>query len=127
MSIPLRIPVAVPRNFADAADLAGRAGAPAALRRAIRPVPDLDETLPIAQGRWSAAEELPMRCLRCQGRVERSTAPVVLEHGGCRVSWDAIPAWVCTRCEHAYFEPREVEFIRHALAAFKALRAAPGT
>jgi len=52
-----------------------------------------------------------MRCLRCQGPVEKGTAPVHLEGEGYRLAWEEVPAWVCTQCGEAYFEAREVEAI----------------
>ena len=50
----------------------------------LRPVVDLDATLPLGQRTRlrPAAEVLPMRCLRCQGPVEKGTAPVCLEGAG---------------------------------------------
>ena len=89
-----------------------------------RPPVDLDATLPIGQGARHASpspEVLPMRCLRCQGTVERGTAPVRLERSGYKLEWSQVPAWVCRRCELAYFEPGEVEAIRRALGDLKAL------
>jgi hypothetical protein len=91
----------------------------------VRPPVDLDATLPIGgqKARLSAAPEvLPMRCLRCQGPVEKGTAPVRLEGEGYRLAWEQVPAWVCTRCELAYFEPDQVETVRKALLAMRSLR-----
>lgn len=87
------------------------------------PAEDLDATLPIGQGANTSAssEVLPMRCLRCQGTVERGTAPVRVERSGYKLSWNQVPAWVCRRCELAYFEPGEVETIRRALGDLQAL------
>jgi YgiT-type zinc finger domain-containing protein len=88
----------------------------------VPPAPvDLDATLPIGQALPSGPEMLPMRCLRCQGAVERGTAPVQVESNGYKLAWEQVPAWVCKRCELAYFEPHEVESIRHALGAMRAL------
>ncbi|HSN86150.1 MAG TPA: hypothetical protein VL025_05295, partial [Thermoanaerobaculia bacterium] len=91
--------------------------------REVRPALDLDETLPLGQMTRirPAPEVLPMRCLRCQGPVQKGTAPVRVERDGYRLAWESVPAWVCTRCEHAYFEPREVETVRKALKAMKKL------
>lgn len=87
------------------------------------PAVDLDATLPIGQGAnmSPSPEVLPMRCLRCQGSVERGTAPVQLERCGYKLAWSQVPAWVCRRCELAYFEPGEVEAIRRALGDLRAL------
>ncbi|HKV07985.1 MAG TPA: hypothetical protein VJ725_07615 [Thermoanaerobaculia bacterium] len=91
--------------------------------REVRPVLDLDETLPLGQTTRirPAPEMLPMRCLRCQGPVQKGTAPVRVERDGYRLAWESVPAWVCTRCEHAYFEPREVDTVRKALREMKKL------
>lgn len=60
-----------------------------------------------------------MECLHCKGRMERGTAPFSLDRKGYHVSWDAIPAWVCTQCGEPYFEAREVELIQKALTAME--------
>ena len=89
----------------------------------VRAPVDLDATLPLGQtARLRNSQQiLPMRCLRCQGPVERGTAPVRVERNGYRLAWEEVPAWVCSRCELAYFEPSEVETIRRALGAMQAL------
>ena len=99
---------------------------PARSRGALRPVVDLDATLPLGQRTRlrPAAEVLSMRCLRCQGPVEKGTAPVCLEGQGYRLAWEQVPAWVCTRCELAYFEPDEVQTVRQTLQAMRALKPA---
>ena len=86
----------------------------------VQPV-DLDATQPVLlrgpvrlQG-----ESAPVRCIRCDGRVERGTAPVMIERRGYRLAWNAVPAWVCTRCESPYFEQREVALIRRALGLLR--------
>jgi YgiT-type zinc finger domain-containing protein len=97
----------------------------AALERSrghLRPVVDLDATLPLGQNaRVRSPEVLPMRCLRCQGAVEQGTAPVYVDREGYRMAWEQVPAWVCTHCELAYFEPEEVATVRRALAALRKL------
>ena len=39
-----------------------------------------------------------MECMHCKGRMVRGTAPFSLDRNGYHVSWDAIPAWVCSQC-----------------------------
>jgi uncharacterized protein with PIN domain len=80
---------------------------------------DLDATQPMLRLRAVTGEDSHLRCLRCDGRVVRSEAPVEVERAGVRVSWEALPAWVCTRCEAAYFEERQVQSVRQALAALR--------
>ena len=58
-----------------------------------------------------------MECMYCKGRMERRTTPFSMDRNGYHVSWDAVPAWVCTQCGEAYFEPREVDLIQKALRA----------
>ena len=89
----------------------------------VRAPVDLDATLPLGQTARlrPVSETLPMRCLRCQGTVERGTAPVHVERNGYRMAWENVPAWVCSRCELSYFEPHEVETIRHAVRAMQSL------
>lgn len=60
-----------------------------------------------------------VECLHCKGRMERKTAPFSLDRKGYHVSWDAIPAWVCTQCGEPYFEAKEVELIQKALTAME--------
>jgi hypothetical protein len=111
----------VPSRFPSPIQAPGNALRPGS--REVRPALDLDETLPLGQTTRirPAPEVLPMRCLRCQGPVQKGTAPVRVERDGYRLAWESVPAWVCTRCEHAYFEPREVETVRKALKAMKKL------
>ena len=58
---------------------------------------DLDETQPLIRLRGLFDQDPHLRCLRCDGPVVRAEAPVHLERPGVRVSWQALPAWVCTR------------------------------
>lgn len=58
-----------------------------------------------------------MECIYCKGLMERSSARFTAERRGYQVSWDAVPAWVCTQCGEPYFEADEVETIQRALSA----------
>jgi YgiT-type zinc finger domain-containing protein len=57
-----------------------------------------------------------MQCIHCKGAMKRGTAPFSLDRRGYPISWDSIPAWVCTQCGEPYFEAREVDAIQSALA-----------
>lgn len=61
-------------------------------------------------------EERTLKCMHCQGRMERGTAPLTVDRKGYHVHWDAVPAWICTQCGEPYFEAHEVEGIQKALA-----------
>jgi len=85
---------------------------------------DLNETLPwlpLRRLRPEATVHPQVRCIRCEGRMEKGTAPVRIERDGYHVSWDGLPAWVCTRCEAPYFEEREVRLVQRALGLMKQL------
>jgi YgiT-type zinc finger domain-containing protein len=56
-----------------------------------------------------------MECMHCKGRMVRGMVPFRLDRNGYHVSWDAIPAWVCTQCGETFFESREVDLIQNAL------------
>ena len=102
--------------------ISGTATSRSGPQRIVPPTPiDLDATLPLGQKARvrPVAEVLPMRCLRCQGPVERGMAPVHVERAGYRLAWEQVPAWICTRCDLAYFEPREVESVQRALKALR--------
>jgi YgiT-type zinc finger domain-containing protein len=121
MKVGTRMSVAIdPVAIEPAPDAAAVRSGPIGVVRA--PV-DLDATLPLGQRTRLRDESqvLPMRCLRCQGPVERGTAPVRVERNGYRLAWEDVPAWVCSRCELPYFEPAEVETIKRALNAMQAL------
>ncbi|HEY7215149.1 MAG TPA: YgiT-type zinc finger protein [Thermoanaerobaculia bacterium] len=87
----------------------------------VPPQVDLEATVPLGQTVRSSSELLAMRCLRCQGAVERGTAPVRIERNGYKLAWEAVPAWICKRCDLSYFEPQEVETIQKALQAMRTL------
>jgi YgiT-type zinc finger domain-containing protein len=89
--------------------------------REVRPAVDLDATLPLVPRRPAAPQALTMRCLCCHGLILRSTTQVSIERGACRLSWEEVPAWVCSRCGKSYFEPPEVERIRAAARAVSTL------
>ena len=81
---------------------------------------DLDATIPLAPERPPEAREvLPMKCLYCQAPVERSAARVQVERDGYQLAWQHLPAWVCTHCQQAYFEPGEVQMVRQAVGFAK--------
>jgi YgiT-type zinc finger domain-containing protein len=49
--------------------------------------------------------------------MEWATAPFSVDRRGVHVSWDAIPAWVCTQCGEPFFEAREVNRLQSVLRA----------
>jgi len=53
-----------------------------------------------------------MKCIHCQGKMKRATAPLHVDRSGCHLTLDSVPAWVCEQCGEAYFEEKEVEAIQ---------------
>jgi hypothetical protein len=113
MSLPERIPsLAASRSF----------GFHRSTPRRVVPPQDLDATLPLApQSVPEPREVLGMKCLYCQAPVERGSAEVRLHRNGYQLSWQSVPAWVCTRCDQPYFEPGEVEMVRCAVTSMTRL------
>jgi len=56
-----------------------------------------------------------MKCIQCQGKMDRGTAPFHLDRKGYHLILDTIPAWVCAQCGEVYFEETEVEAIQKVM------------
>jgi len=56
-----------------------------------------------------------LKCVHCQGRMVRSTAPFQIDRNGYHLTLDAVPAWVCSQCGEAYFEQKQVEEIQEMI------------
>ena len=56
-----------------------------------------------------------MECFHCKGRMVKSNAPFSADRNGYHISWESIPAWVCTQCGEAFFEENEINYIQKAL------------
>ena len=53
-----------------------------------------------------------MKCIHCQGEMKWGTAPFHIDHKGCHLVLDAVPAWVCEQCGEPFFEEHEVDAIQ---------------
>jgi len=56
-----------------------------------------------------------MKCMHCQGKMERASAPFHIDRKGVHLSLDNVPAWVCKQCGEPYFEETEVDSIQAIL------------
>lgn len=56
-----------------------------------------------------------MKCFHCKGKMARSSAPFSADRHGYHISWESVPAWVCTQCGEALFEENELNHIQRAL------------
>ena len=58
---------------------------------------------------------LMMECMCCKGKLERRTAPFQIHRKGYYLTFNEVPAWVCTQCGEVYFDEPEVETIQKVL------------
>ncbi len=58
-----------------------------------------------------------MKCIYCQGRMERGTAPFHIDRRGYYLVLDEIPAWVCSQCGEVYFDEAEVDSMQSVIRA----------
>ena len=49
-----------------------------------------------------------MECFHCKGKMVKGNSPFSVDRNGYHISWESIPAWVCTQCGEALFEENEV-------------------
>ncbi len=56
-----------------------------------------------------------MECFHCKGKMVKAHAPFSADRDGYHISWESVPAWVCTQCGEALFEENEVNHIQKAL------------
>lgn len=61
-----------------------------------------------------------MKCIHCQGQMQRATTPFHIDRKGCHLMLDAVPAWVCEQCGEAYFEEKEVDTIQDLVRSIEA-------
>lgn len=57
-----------------------------------------------------------MKCIHCQGEMERGTTPFHVDRKGYHILLDAVPAWICVQCGQPYFEEKEVDAIQELAA-----------
>ena len=58
-----------------------------------------------------------MKCMHCKGEMVRKQVPFQVDRKGYHLTFDTVPAWVCTQCGEPYFEKAEVDAIQDALKA----------
>ena len=56
-----------------------------------------------------------MECFHCRGQMIKGSAPFSADRDGYHISWESVPAWVCTQCGEALFEENEINHIQKAL------------
>ena len=58
-----------------------------------------------------------MKCIHCQGEMERKIAPFHVDRKGYHLTLESVPAWVCSQCGEVYFDEREVEKVQEVIRA----------
>ncbi len=56
-----------------------------------------------------------MECVHCRGKMVRKKVPFQVDREGYHLTFESVPAWVCTQCGEPYFEAAEVDAIQEAL------------
>ena len=58
-----------------------------------------------------------MKCLYCQGKMKKGTAPFHIDRKGCHVMLDEVPAWICTQCGEIAFEDKAVDAVQDLITS----------
>ena len=61
-------------------------------------------------------KETLMKCIHCKGTMKKGSSPFHIDRDGYHLSFDCVPAWICTQCGEAYFEENEVEAIQDVIS-----------
>jgi len=56
-----------------------------------------------------------MKCMHCQSKMKRGTAPFHVDRKGYHLLPDEIPAWVCSQCGEVYFGEAQVDSIQSVI------------
>ncbi|HOH31686.1 MAG: hypothetical protein BWX80_00926 [Candidatus Hydrogenedentes bacterium ADurb.Bin101] len=56
-----------------------------------------------------------MKCMYCQGEMERGTAPFDIDRDGIHLHLDKAPAWLCRQCGEAYFDENDVNALQETI------------
>ncbi len=56
-----------------------------------------------------------MECVHCRGKMVLKKVPFQVDREGYHLTFESVPAWVCTQCGEPYFEAAEVDAIQEAL------------
>ncbi len=60
-----------------------------------------------------------MKCLLCNGAMEKSVAHYTVDRKGYHLFIEKIPAYVCSQCGEKYFDEKEVNAIQNMLKTFE--------
>ena len=58
-----------------------------------------------------------MKCMYCNGALEKSKVPYHIDRANVHVIIDEVPAWVCTQCDEIMFDEHAVDEIQQLVIA----------
>ncbi|GFP28714.1 hypothetical protein HKBW3S33_02128 [Candidatus Hakubella thermalkaliphila] len=64
-------------------------------------------------------EEEKMKCLLCNGEMEKATVAYTVDRKGYHLFIEEVPAYVCSQCGERYFEEKEVAAIQDMIEALE--------
>jgi len=53
-----------------------------------------------------------MKCMHCQGKMKKGTAPFHIDRKSYHLTLDEVPGWICQQCGEVYFDEPEVDSIQ---------------
>jgi YgiT-type zinc finger domain-containing protein len=56
-----------------------------------------------------------MKCIHCQGKMDKGYAPFHIDRKGYHLTLDEVPAWICQQCGEVYFDESEVDSIQEII------------
>lgn len=60
-----------------------------------------------------------MRCLLCNGEMEKATVSYTVDRKGYHLFIEKVPAYICSQCGEKYFEEKETEAIQNMIKALE--------
>lgn len=60
-----------------------------------------------------------MKCLLCNGEMEKTSVVYTVDREGYHLFIEKVPAYVCSQCGERYFDEKEAEAIQNMLTTFE--------
>ena len=58
-----------------------------------------------------------MRCIHCNGLMQKGLAPFRIERSGYILTLQKVPAWICSNCNKSLFDKKAVDSIQEVIQA----------
>ena len=63
-----------------------------------------------------------MKCMYCESEMTKANVPFHIDRKGIHITFDDIPAWVCTQCGEPYFEENQVNSMQEIIKVIEEQR-----